>query len=777
MSIYLDSTRSHDERVADLLSQMTLDEKLAQLGSFWAYEVLDGVTFSPEKAHRLMSYGIGQVTRVGGASNVKPRQAAEIANTIQRFLQDATRLKIPAVVHEECCAGYMAYGATVFPQAIGVASTWEPELVQAMTDVIREQMRSVGAHHALAPVVDVTRDARWGRVEETFGEDPYLVTQMGVAYVRGLQSEDIGNGIVATAKHFVGYGMSEGGMNWAPAHLTPRELREVYLHPFEALVKEARLASLMNAYHEIDGVPCGASHELLTDILRGEWGFDGTVVSDYFAVNMLQEYHKLASDKSEAARMAIEAGIDVELPATNCYGDPLRQAVESGRLREAVLDEAVRRVLAQKFALGLFENPFVDGSSVTFDTPEQRQLAREIARKSVVLLRNDGDLLPLSKDIGSIAVIGPNAHQVRHLFGDYSYPAHIETLLETMHSNPLGQTLPEHISEMQDFIEVLSVLDTIKQAVSPNTVVRFAQGCFVSDTSREGFAEAVQVASESDVVVLVMGDKAGLTDECTSGEARDRAVLDLPGVQAELVKAVYDTGKPVVLVLLTGRPVTLGWITRDIPAILEAWFPGEEGAGAITDVLFGDVNPGGKLPISFPVDVGQVPVFYGHRPSGGRSHWKGSYVETSNKPQYPFGYGLSYTHFDYSNLRVEAQQARPGDTVVIHADICNSGQRAGDEVVQLYVRVPSASVTRPVKELKGFKRMTLQPGETRSVTFEVPVNLLGFYNREMEFVIEPGKVEVMVGASSEDIRLTGAFEIIGQVTPVTKVFSSTASVE
>jgi beta-glucosidase len=758
--LYMDASRPADERISDLLSQMTLDEKVAQIGSFWVYEVLDGLTFSPEKARRLMAHGAGQVTRLGGASNLKPRQAAELANAIQKYLLDTTRLKIPAIIHEECCAGYMAYGATVFPQAIGVASAWEPELVEEMTGVIRRQMRAVGAHQALAPVLDIARDARWGRVEETFGEDPYLAARLGAAYIKGLQGEDLKTGIVATAKHFVGYGLSEGGMNWAPAHIPPRELREVYLYPFEAAVKAAGLASLMNAYHELDGIPCGASKELLTNILRGEWGFDGTVVSDYFTINTLQSYHDLTPDKAEAARLALEAGIDVELPSTDCFGDPLRQAVQQGLIRESLVDQAVRRVLEQKFALGLFENPYVDAGSVAFDTPPQRQLAREIAQKSIVLLKNDGGLLPLKKDIGSLAVIGPNADQVRHLFGDYSYPAHIETLLEMHHKNPFGQPLPDNITEIKDFIQVASVLTAIKSAASPQTVVRYAQGCGVRDESRAGFAEAVAAAAQSEVVVLVMGDKAGLTDDCTSGEARDRAELDLPGVQAELVKAIYDTGKPVVLVLITGRPVTLGWMARDLPAILEAWLPGEEGAGAIADVLFGDVNPGGRLPMSFPVDVGQIPVYYGHKPSGGRSHWKGDYVEMSSRPLYPFGYGLSYTSFDYTNLRIETPQTWAGETVIIRADVRNSGTHAGDEVVQLYVHVPSAAVTRPVKELKGFKRVTLTPGETRTICFELAVNQLGFYDGAMQFVVEPGPVSVMVGASSEDIRLTGTFDII-----------------
>ncbi|HEX2908897.1 MAG TPA: glycoside hydrolase family 3 N-terminal domain-containing protein [Phototrophicaceae bacterium] len=776
-ALMTDTSRSVEERVEYLLEQMTLDEKLAQLGSFWVYEILEGITFAPAKAQKLMGNGIGQITRLGGSSNVKPSQAAELANTIQKYLQEQTRLQIPAVIHEECCGGYMAYGATVFPQAIGVASMWEPELVEAMTNVIREQMRSVGTHHALAPVIDVTRDARWGRTEETFGEDPYLVAQNGMAYTRGLQGADLKDGIVATAKHFVGYGLSEGGMNWAPAHIPARELREVYLYPFEAAVKEAKLASLMNAYHELDGVPCGASRELLTDILRGEWGFDGTVVSDYFAVNMLAEYHQLTGDKGEAAGMALEAGIDVELPSTDCYGAPLREAVQKGLVREDLINTAVRRVLAQKIALGLFENPFVDAGIVVFDTPEQRQLAREIAQKSIVLLKNEGDLLPLKKDLRSIAVIGPNADQVRHLFGDYSYPAHIQTLLDTAKENPFGQATPNGVQDVQDFIQVISVVEAIKQAVSPQTQVYFARGCEVQTESRDGFAEAIAAAQQAEVVILVMGDKAGLADDCTSGEARDRAVLDLPGVQGELVRAIYEIGKPVVLVLLTGRPVALGWMTTDIPAILEAWFPGEEGSGAIADVLFGDVNPGGKLPMTFPVDVGQVPIYYGHKPSGGRSHWKGNYVEMSTKPQYPFGYGLSYTHFDYTNLRIEQAQAQAGEIVTIQVDICNGGSRVGDEVVQLYTHVPSASMTRPVKELKGFKRVTLQPGESRTVTFHLPVNLLGFYNREMAFVVEPGAVEVLIGSSSADIRLQGTLTIASNATPVEKVFTCAAQVE
>jgi beta-glucosidase len=763
----LDETRSIDDRVTYLLEHMTLDEKIAQLGSYWAYELLDGVVFAPAKAEKLLQHGIGHITRLGGATNVSPSQSAQLANTIQKHLVENTRLGIPAVIHEECCSGLMARGATVFPQAIGVASAWDPELVEAMADVIRVQMRSVGSHHALAPVLDVARDARWGRVEETFGEDPYLTARLGVAYIQGLQGEDLSSGIVATAKHFVGYSMSEGGMNWAPPHLTWRELREVYMMPFEAAVREGKLASLMNAYHELDGIPCGSSKELLTDILRDEWGFEGTVVSDYFAINMLKEYHHTASSKAEAALAALEAGMDMELPFTDCYGEPLRRAIADGKVSESLIDVSVRRVLAQKFVLGLFENPYVDEGAVNFDTPEQRQLARQIAQKSIVLLKNQDNLLPLNPQLESIAVIGPNADSVRNLFGDYAYPAHIETLIEAKRQGTMfNQPLPEGIESAGDFIPAISVLSAIRAKVSPTTQVHYAKGCEVLDPSTDGFAEAVEAARQAQVAIVVVGDKAGLTDDCTSGEARDRADLDLPGVQAQLVQAIYETGTPVVLVLVNGRPVSLGWIAESVPAILETWFPSEEGANAIVDVLFGDINPGGKLPITFPRSVGQIPIFYGHRPSGGRSHWKEHYVETSAKPLYPFGYGLSYTQFEFNNLRVEPLVAKAGQVVTIQVDVTNTGERAGDEVVQLYTHQTVSGITRPVKELKGFKRITIEPGQTKQVTFQLPVNQLAFYDADFNYVVEPGTVEVMVGSSSEDIPCIGTFEITGQKTLV-----------
>jgi len=773
--VYRDPARPVGERVEDLLRRMTLEEKVAQVGSRWVYELFEeDARFSGAKARALLGQGIGHITRIGGASNLGPRESAALANTIQAFLVNETRLGIPAIVHEESCAGYMALSATCFPQAIGIASTWDAAAVEQMGAVIRTQMRAVGAHHALAPVLDVTRDPRWGRLEETFGEDPYLVARLGAAYIRGLQGESFQEGIIATGKHFVGYGMSEGGMNWAPAHIPPRELREVFVFPFEAAVKIANLWSIMNGYHELDGIPCGASAALFNNLLRGEIGFEGQVVSDYFAVDQLCSYHHVARDKREAARLALEAGIDIELPSTDCYGAPLLEAVRAGQIDEALVNQAVRRVLTAKFLLGLFENPFVDeGRAVeVFDTPAQRALARSLAQKSTVLLKNEGELLPLKKDLASIAVIGPNADSVRNLVGDYAYPAHIETLIEMARENPFGQPEARDIALIEQFVPIISVLEGIRRKVSPQTQVRYAQGCEVLGESREGFAEAVALARQSEVAILIMGGKSGLTDGCTSGEARDRASLGLPGVQQALVEAIYETGTPVVVVLVDGRPLALPWIAAHVPALLHAWLPGEEGANAIADVLFGDANPSGRLPISVPRDVGQVPVYYNHKVSGGRSHWKGDYVELSARPLYPFGYGLSYTQFSYRNLSITPAEVAAGGSVAVSVEVTNVGAREGDEVVQLYVHLPAASVTRPVKELKGFARVPLAPGQTRRVTFHLAVNQLGFYDRRMQYVVEPGPVEVMVGSSSEDIRAAGSCAITGTATAVDKVFTS-----
>lgn len=763
--LYLDADRSINQRVKNLLSLMTLDEKIAQLGSAWVYEILEGKTFSWEKANILMKNGIGQITRLGGASNFNPVESARTANRIQRYLLENSRLGIPALIHEESCSGYMAKGATCFPQIIGMASTWEPELLEEAGKVIQEQMRSVGAHQALAPVLDVARDPRWGRAEETFGEDPYLVTVMGLNYIRGIQGNSWKKGILATAKHFAGYGVSEGGMNWAPPHIPVREMREIFLLPFEAAVKEANIAAIMPGYHELDGIPCHSSGELLNDILREEWGFDGLVVSDYFGINMLKETHFVSPNKEIAARQAIEAGIDMELPSTDCYGKPLKNLLKTGVLREALIDQAVARILRVKFLLGIFEDPFVDEKKPerVFDTPEQRMLALQIAQKSIVLLKNDNHILPLKKNISSIAVIGPNAADVRNMIGDYAYPCHIESLMEMKENNKLFNTpVPDQVEMVDNFVPILSILEELRKKVMEDTAVYYAKGCEVTGSSRDGFTEAVAIARKSEVAVVIAGGKSGLIDSCTSGEARDRASLNLPGVQEELIREIHRTGTPIIVILINGRPLSIHWIAGHVPAVVEAWLPGEEGARAVADVLFGDVNPGGRLPMSFPRTVGQVPVYYRHKPSGGRSHWKGDYVEMSSKPLFPFGHGLSYTSFEYNNLVILPGTVSREDEVIISIDVKNTGPCTGDEVVQLYIRNVLSVITRSVKELIGFKRVTLKPAEKRTVTFILSIKQLSFYNTEMQQVIEPGVVKVLIGSSSEDIRLTGGFEIKGK---------------
>jgi beta-glucosidase len=775
--IYKDARQPIQARVHDLLERMTLDEKLAQLGSAWVFQLLSEMQFDQTKAQKLMRRGLGQITRVAGASSLDPTASAELANTIQKYLVDNTRLGIPAIVHEECCSGYMARNATCFPQIIGLASTWEPDLTEAMATVVRTQMRAAGAHQGLSPVLDVTRDPRWGRVEETFGEDPYLVSRMGASFVWGLQGSNWQEGVLATAKHFVGYGLSEGGMNWAPAHIPPRELREIFMLPFEAAIKEANLQSVMHAYQEIDGVPCAASKELLTDILRDQWGFDGIVVADYFGIEELHRTHRLADNCQDSARLALEAGVDSELPRTNCYGDPLRQAVEAGLIDEALIDQSVARLLRMKFKLGLFENPYIDADQTAkvFDTPEQRALAREIAQKSIVLLKNDNELLPLSKEIDSIAVIGPNAHTERHLIGDYAYLCHIETLIEMRdRDNVFDMPVPDTIELIEAFVPMKTILQTLREKLADDTTIYYAKGCNVTGSDTSGFAEAIAAAKQADVALLFVGGKSGLTDSCTCGEARDRADLNLTGVQEELIQAIHATGTPVVVVLINGRPLSVNWAAEHVPAIVEAWLPGEEGAEAVADVLFGDVNPGGKLPITFPRSVGQVPIYYNHKPSGGRSHWKGAYADLSNKPLWPFGYGLSYTRFQLNNLRMDQTEVRPGSEIGVSVDVSNIGSRAGDEVVQLYVRDVVASVTQPVKALKGFKRLHLNAGETKTVTFILAANQLGFYNREMVYVVEPGEIKVMVGTSSDDLPLTATINVVGELTEVEreKVFFS-----
>jgi beta-glucosidase len=725
---------------------MTLEEKSAQLCSTDLPSITEGRRLSLEKCEELLANGIGQISRVGGDTQLRPEEIAEITTGIQDFLAKKTRLGIPALIHEECLSGYMAKYSTMFPQAIAMAGTWNPSLVSELTECIRGLMRSVGIHQGLAPLLDVARDPRWGRIEETFGEDPYLVAAIGCAYIRGLQGGDLARGVIATGKHFVAYGIPDGGRNIAAVRVGPREMRDIYLFPFEAAVKSAALGSLMNAYHEIDGVPCVANRELLTKILRNEWGFDGIVVSDYGAIEMLRTWHVVTPERKVAAKMALEAGIDVELNTIECYAQPLIDAVNEGLISDVTVDETVRRVLTMKARLGLFREAGPIGKKATvamFDAPANRDLAFRVAAESITLLKNDNGALPLPKDASSIAVIGPYADSRDAMLGDYSHMASMFYWRKAK----------------QDYssLKVVTALEGIRNHAPKGCDVAYAKGCDPAGTSTDLFAQAVEVAANSDAVVAVMGEDAFVY----CGEGKDRDDLRLMGVQEDLVKELASTGVPVVLVILGGRPLALGGVDKYCAAVVEAWYPGEEGGNAVASILFGKTNPSGKLPASFPENVGQIPVHYsrkplrfnGYLPNGGRGD-----------ARYPFGHGLSYTTFAYDDLEISPAKVKAGDAVRIRLTVENTGPVAGAEVVQLYITDVAASLVRPLKELKGFAKITLSPGEKKRVDFTLDTELLAFTGVDMRLVIEGGGCDVAIGASSEDIRLKGAFEVIGDKT-------------
>jgi beta-glucosidase len=784
---YRDAALTIDERVDDLLGRMTLEEKLAQIGSIWAFELTKDGALDPEQARSHLAAGMGQITRVAGATNLLPGPAAELANAIQRYLVEETRLGIPAIVHEECLHGILGRGRVCFPQAIGLAATWDPALIHDMAANMRRQLRAGGAQQALSPVFDVTRDPRWGRGEETFGEDPYLIAELGASYVRGLQGERGGaDSLLATGKHMVGHGMPEGGLNQAPAHIGERELRDVYLFPFEAAVRDAGLRSMMHAYHDIDGVPCVESRELFTTMLRDEWGFDGITVADYGGIDQLVSSHHVVSNRSDAAVRALDAGIDVELPSVACYGAPLASAIEDGRISIATIDRSVGRVLREKIELGLFERPYVDAAAAANDTEgdeEARVIALELARESIVLLENDG-ILPLRPDLRSIAVIGPNADSARHLLGDYSHIAHLETLMEMRDAStvvgvevPKSADIPFELDPEAQLAHLPTILTAIREAAG-RAQVHHARGTGILDGDDEGIREAVETATGADVAIVIVGERSGLNPAATSGEARDRLEIGLPGRQSELVRAVAATGTPVVLVVVSGRPLGIPEEARLAGAVLHAWVPGERGPDAVADVLFGRVNPGGKLPITIPRHVGQIPSFYAHKPSGGRSAWKGDYVDGSVRPLWPFGFGRSYTTFELSDLRLSASSVSIAAELEVRATVANTGDRAGDEVVQLYVRDVEASVSRPVLELKGFRRVHLAPGQRTTVTFRMAIEQLAFTGLDRRLRIEPGRIEVHVGTSSVNLPLRGSFEIEGAPAIVagrTRYFTETAA--
>ena len=749
---WLDPSRPVAARVADLLARMTPEEKRAQLVGLWVSLDTERGEVAPFQNQFLpggeeevaledrLEHGLGQLTRAFGSVPVEPTAGARLVDDLQRRLVEDTRLGIPAIVHEECLTGFMTWGATTFPSPLNWGSTWDPDLIERVGDTIRSQMRSVGAHQGLAPVLDVVRDPRWGRVEECIGEDPYLVGAVGSAYVRGLEGDDPATGVVATLKHFAGYSASEGGHNLAPAHLGPREMADVFLVPFEMALRHGGARSVMNAYQDNDGVPAAASAELLTATLRDRWGFEGIVVADYFAVTFLHALHGVTAGPSQSAAAALHAGIDVELPNPDCYAGPLGEAMAAGEVDAAVLDRAVARVLGVKFGLGLFEQPYVDPpAEIDLDPPGARALALTVAERSLVLLKNDGTL-PLPAQGGAVAVIGPNADHAPALLGNYTFQNHVAFRHP---GHPPG-------------VAVATVLEEVRRAAGPKTRVLHAVGCQPTGDDDSGFREALLIARRADVAVVVVGDRAGHFGTGTVGEGTDTDDLSLPGVQQQLVEAVVSSGTPTVVVLVNGRPFALPWLAEHAAAVVEAWFPGEEGAAAVAGLLFGTVEPGGRVPVTFSRGAGQQPAHYNAKKLG-----RAGYANATTRPVYPFGHGLSYTTFGYADLAVEPAEVPVDGVTAVSCTVRNTGGRAGEEVVQLYVHDPVATVTRPAQELKGFARVALAPGEASRVRFELQADLLSFTGVDLRRVVEPGAVEVMVGSSSADIRLTGGFTLTG----------------
>ena len=781
---YRDPGRSIDERIVDLLGRMTLDEKLAQVGAVWAFEFVGDDGVDEARLAVVAPHGIGHITRLAGSTNLPPADVARAADAIQRHLIERTRLGIPALIHEECLHGLLAWGAPCFQQSIGTAATFDPSLVEAVAGTIGRRMLATGGRLALAPVLDLTRDARWGRVEETYGEDPYLATVLGMAYIRGLQGDDLTGGVAATAKHLVGHGLAEGGMNQAPAHVGPRELRDEHLLPFEAAVRATGLAAVMPAYCEVDGVPCHASRDLLDRIVRREWGFDGLVVSDYMGIAMVHSAHRLTGELGDAAGLALTAGVDTELPRIDAYGEPLRTALHDGRVDAAALDVAVANVLRLKLRLGLFEQPFVgEQQAATLGALEadEARLGRELATRSMVLLENDG-ILPLRPGLRRVAVIGPIADSARDLLGDYSHLVHMQTLREARSGiDALGivgrgeddpadgpatgdardghrARAPEPLDELAGHRTILAAL---RERLGADAVAH-ARGTGLRDGSDAELGEAVDAARGADVAIVVLGERSGLTDDATTGEFRDRLDLAFLGRQSELLDTVVATGTPTVLVVVSGRPLALGPVAERCAAILLAWVPGDHGPEALADVLTGAAAPSGRLPISMPRHVGQVPLTYRHHPTGGRSHPKGEYVDGPTTPRWPFGHGLGYTCFRLSALGLDRTEVpTDGGELLVSVDVENVGEREGDEVVQLYLRDEEANVARPVIQLAGFQRVRLRPGACRTVTFTVSVEQLAYTGIDLRRVVEPGRVTVSVGTSSADRPLSATVWLVG----------------
>lgn len=745
-------------RVLDLIDQMSVEEKVAQLISYWVDQPHDGVAPMQDEMvlddpyGAVVAYGLGHLTRVYGTTPVEPKERAKWLEAEQQLLRKNSGHDIGAIIHEECLTGLAAWQATTYPTPLAWGASFNPELVKKMAAQIGSDMAKLGIHQGLAPVLDVVRDPRWGRTEESISEDPYLVGTIATAYVMGMQKE----GVDATLKHFVGYSGSKAGRNHAPVSAGPREMAEVFLPPFEMAVVEGGVRSVMNSYSEIDGQPVVNDHRYLTDLLRGEWGFDGTVVADYYAVAFLETMHRVAANREDAATQTLTAGLDVELPVADAYPS-LVEAVREGRLREECIDVALGRVLDQKERLGLLDPqvPLVV-EDIDLDTPENRAVAKELAAQSLILLSNDG-VLPLGK-AKTIAVVGPNADSKAALMGCYSFENHVLA----------------HYPDVPSGIEIPTVLEALKAEFSSAKVLH-SEGSKVEGNDTSGFASAVAVADKADVVVAVVGDRAGLFGRGTVGEGNDTESLRLPGVQRELVETLVETGKPVVLVLLTGRPYELDWaLDGDVApaAVLQAFFPGEEGSNAIAEVLSGKVNPSGHLPVSLPRSAGAQPFTYMHPHLGGPNE----VTSVDTTPVRPFGFGLSYTDFTHYDLAVP-EEAEAGTPFTVEVTVKNTGEHAGTDTVQLYGRDLVGSVTRPTAQLLAYSRVSLEAGESKKIRFDVPATRLSLIDRDLKRIVEPGEFELWVGADSSDKAQTASLTLTGDVYEVTRSDARRATAE
>jgi beta-glucosidase len=706
--------KSLEQRVDSLMALMTIDEKVGQLVQYSNGRI--------DRTQLIREGKVGSLLNVLGTTDTR---------RFQRIAVEETRLKIPLIFGFDVIHGYR----TTFPIPLATACTWDPGLNEKAERVAATEATASGVHWTFAPMVDIARDPRWGRIAEGAGEDPYLGSVIAAARVRGFQGSDLTSptSLLACVKHFAAYGGAEGGRDYNTVDISERTLREIYLPPFHAAV-QAGVRSLMCSFNEIAGVPSSGNRMLLTDILRGEWGFDGFVVSDWGSIGEML-LHGVIADSIDAATLSLHAGVDMDMES-GCYADYLTSALKKGLVPETEVNDAVRRVLREKFRLGLFDNPYknCDPEREKRDilTPANRQLAREVAKRSIVLLKDENNLLPLNKKIKSLAVIGPLADNQRDPLGPWS-----------------GAGRPQ---------DVVTMLGGIKAKLSASTEIRYAKGCTISETAPEDFSEALKVARGCDMIVAVVGESAFM-----SGEASSRSFIGLPGAQEELVRVLQATGKPLVVVLMNGRPLAIPWIAEHVPAIVESWFLGVEAGNAIADVLFGDYNPSGKITATFPRATGQVPYYYNHkstgRPADDTLKFTSRYLDLPSSPLYPFGYGLSYTTFSYGGLALSSGKLHSNDSVVVTAVVKNTGNRAGEETAQLYIHDEVASVTRPVKELKGFEKVALASGESKTVRFVLTADQLKFYDLSMNWTVEPGKFKIFVGPNSAE-GLEAEFEYV-----------------